>query len=200
MNKDWIGNQRSVFGTMGASNHSDKERQCNDYYATDPKAIDLLLENENFDGTIWECACGQGHMAERLKQNGYSVNATDLVYRGYGAGDIDFLLCDYTLGDNIITNPPYKYVQAFCEKAYSLIENGKKVAMFMKLLHLEGKARKKMWLEMPLKTLYVSSSRILCAKNGNFQEMRDSGGSATAYAWYVWEKGYKGETIIKWIN
>ena len=31
MTKDWIGNQRSVFGTMGASNHSEKERQCNDY-------------------------------------------------------------------------------------------------------------------------------------------------------------------------
>ena len=107
---------------MAASNHSDKERQVNDYYATDPKAIDLLLENERFDGTVWECACGQGHMAERLKQNGYSVNATDLVYRGYGEGDIDFLLCDYTLGDNIITNPPYM----FRRKKVFFVGNGKK--------------------------------------------------------------------------
>ena len=200
MSKDWIGNQRSVFGTMGASNHANKERQMEDYYATDPKAIDILLQCEKFNGTIWECACGEGYMSEKLKSYGFDVISTDLVDRGYGEGNIDFLLCDKPLGDNIITNPPYKYVQDFCEKAYSLIENGKKVAMFMKLLHLEGKARKKMWLEMPLKTLYVSSSRILCAKNGDFEEMIKGGGSATAYAWYVWEKGYKGETIIKWVN
>lgn len=30
-----------------------------------------------------------------------------------------------------------------------------------------------------------------------FDEMK---GSATAYAWYVWEKGYKGDPIIKWFN
>jgi len=200
MTKDWVGNQRSVFGTMGASNHTEKERQANDYYATDPKAIDILLENEKFEGSIWECACGGGHLSERLIKNGYDVISTDLVDRGYGETGVDFLLCDKALGDNIITNPPYKYVQDFCEKAYNLVAKGFKVAMFMKLLHLEGKARKKMWLEMPLKTLYVSSSRILCAKSGDFEEMIKGGGSATAYAWYVWEKGYKGETVIKWIN
>lgn len=26
------------------------------------------------------------------------------------------------------------------------------------------------------------------------------GGSAAAYAWFVWEKGYKGETTVKWFN
>lgn len=30
--------------------------------------------------------------------------------------------------------------------------------------------------------------------------MRAGGGSAVAYAWYVWQKGYKGNTIVKWIN
>lgn len=40
----------------------------------------------------------------------------------------------------------------------------------------------------------------MCAKNANFEEMKQGGGSAVAYAWYVWEKGYNGDTIIKWIN
>jgi hypothetical protein len=26
------------------------------------------------------------------------------------------------------------------------------------------------------------------------------GGSAVAYAWYIWEKGYKGDTILRWFN
>jgi hypothetical protein len=30
--------------------------------------------------------------------------------------------------------------------------------------------------------------------------MRDGGGSAVAYAWFIWEKGYKGKTVIDWFN
>lgn len=46
MNNDWTGNKKTVFttlATLGASNHTDKERQCEDYYATDPIAIDVLI-------------------------------------------------------------------------------------------------------------------------------------------------------------
>lgn len=35
MAKDWTGNKKSTFVTLGASNHTDKERQKEDYYATD---------------------------------------------------------------------------------------------------------------------------------------------------------------------
>ena len=41
--KDWKGNARSTFATLGASTHSDDDREANDYYATDPKAAELLL-------------------------------------------------------------------------------------------------------------------------------------------------------------
>ena len=30
--------------------------------------------------------------------------------------------------------------------------------------------------------------------------MRKGGGSAVAYAWFVWEKGYQGKPVIDWIN
>ena len=33
-----------------------------------------------------------------------------------------------------------------------------------------------------------------------FEEMKAGGGSAVAYAWYEFEKGYEGVSIIKWIN
>lgn len=41
--KDWTGNRKSMFVTLGASNHTDKERESNDFYATDPIAIDKLV-------------------------------------------------------------------------------------------------------------------------------------------------------------
>ena len=200
MDKDWTGNKNSVFKTLGASNHTDKERENNDFYATDPIAIDILCSVEKFDGIIYEPACGQGHLSERLKHYGYEVKSSDLINRGYGKGGIDFLKINKPLNCNIITNPPYKIASEFIEKALELIPDGKKVCMFLKVQFLEGKARKKMFEKYPPKTVYVSSSRILCAKNADFEGMKKGGGSAVAYCWYVWEKGYKGNTILKWVN
>ena len=45
---DWSGNKNSIYKTLGASNHTDKERQSEDYYATEPKAVELLLDLEDF--------------------------------------------------------------------------------------------------------------------------------------------------------
>ena len=202
-NMDWTGNKNSIYKTLGASNHTDKEREANDYYATEPKAAELLLEHEKFHHTIWECACGEGHLAEVFKAHGHNVIATDLIYRGYGvSGSFDFLKTadKDTFDGDIITNPPYKFAKEFCERAIEAVKPGCKVAMFLKLQFLEGKARKEFFKKYPPKTVYVSSSRLLCAKNGEFQKMKDGGGSAVAYAWYLWEKGYKGDTVIKWIN
>lgn len=199
-NKDWVGNKNSIYKTLGASNHSEKERQINDYYATEPKAIDLLLAEEKFNKNIWEVACGEGHLSERLIAHGYNVKSTDLIDRGYGVGGVDFLNQVEKFDGDIITNPPYKYATSFIYKALEIIPEGNKVAMFLKIQFLEGKARKELFTKHPPKVIYVSSSRLLCAKNGDFDKMRKSGGSAVAYAWFVWEKGFNGDPIIKWIN
>ena len=101
----------SIYRTLGASNHTEKEREQHDYYATEPKAMELLLAEEQFAPVIWECACGEGHLSKVLEANGYEVISTDLVYRGFGDSEpLDFLkeTLDNFEGD-IITNPPYKY-------------------------------------------------------------------------------------------
>lgn len=201
MGKDWTGNKNSIYKTLGASNHAPGERQSEDYYATDPKAAEMLLELEQFDINIWECSCGQGHLSKVFEEAGYFVRSSDLIDRGFGETGIDFLDSEITSWDgDIITNPPYKYAKEFIEKALAIIPEGNKVAMFLKVQFLEGKSRKNLFREHPPKTVYVSSSRILCAKNGEFQKMREGGGSAVAYAWYVWEKGFKGITQLKWFN
>lgn len=199
-NKDWSGNKNSIFKTLGASNHTDKERQTEDYYATDPIAAKLLLEVETFDKNIWECACGEKHLSKVFEENGYNVRSSDIVDRC--GNEVYNFLCDDNKSWNgdIITNPPYKYAVDFVYKAMSIINEGNKVAMFLKVQFLEGKSRKELFKKYPPKVVYVSSSRIMCAKNGDFQKMQEGGGSAVAYAWYIWEKGYKGDTIIKWIN
>ena len=182
---------------MGASNHTLGEREKNDFYATDPKAAELLLTAEKFAPRIWEPACGAGHLARVFEENGYEVTGTDLVYRGYGTEEpLDFLEYDggFFEGD-IVTNPPYTYARQFIEKALDTVKDGHKVAAFLKLQFLEGKARKEFFELCPPRTLYVMSERIKCAKNGDFSV----GSSAIAYAWYVWNKGYDGPPEIKWL-
>lgn len=200
-NKDWTGNKKTTFTVLGASNHSKHDREENDYYATDPRTIDALFEVEDFGDTIWEPACGEGHLSKKIKEYGKSVLSTDLVQRGgYGVGDVDFLEQDSTWNGDIITNPPYKYAQEFVEHSMKLIAKseicGLKVAMFLKLTFLEGQKRRKMFKKYPPKYIYVFSQRQKCAINGNFE---NTGSSAACYAWFVWQKDFTGDPIIKWI-
>lgn len=199
--KDWNGNGNSIFKTLGASNHTDKEREENDFYATSPIAIDKLYNTDELTcKNIWECACGEGHLAKKLIEYGYNVKATDLINRGYGEGGVDFLACKDKFNGDILTNPPYKYAAEFTLKALDLVPEGNKVFMFLKLTFLEGKKRyDELFSKYPPKKIYVFSQRVLCAKNADFDGMKAGGGSAVAYAWYVWKKGYTGDTIVKWI-
>lgn len=195
--KDWTGNKATTFATLAARNHAKESRQVHDYYATEPKAIELLLDLETFNKDIWECACGEGHLSKVLESANYNVKSTDLINRGYGEGGIDFLKCEEQFKGDITTNPPYKYAKEFVEKALSLVPVGNKVAMFVKLLFLESKSRQKLFRENPPKYIYVASSRLVCAKNGEFEKYPSS---AVAYAWFIWEKGFKGEPAIRWFN
>lgn len=198
--KDWIGNRNSIYKTLGASNHTEKERQVQDFYATEPKAAELLLELETFNKDIWECASGENDLADVFKEKGFNVRTTDIVKRTNTTDVLNFLSTTEKWNGDIITNPPYFMAKEFVEHALSLINKGGKVAMFLKLQFLEGKKRKELFANNPPKVVYISSSRLLCAKNGKFEQMRKGGGSAVAYAWFVWEKGFKGDTIIKWFN
>ena len=198
--KDWTGNSNSIFKTLGASNHTNEERETNDYYATDPTALEALLEREKFSPYIWECACGGGHLSQVLEDNCYNVKSSDIIDRGYeGTEIIDFLKVtkediQNDFSRDIITNPPYKYAKEFVEHALDISMVSVKIAMFLKLQFLEGQARANLFKKYPPKTIYVFSKRVECAKNGVF-----IGSSAVAYAWFIWEKGFNGCPVIKWI-
>ena len=184
--------------TLATTTHSIGDRQADDYYATDPVAIDLLVEPDyiRLQNDIWEPCCGEGHLSKRLIDYGYNVRSSDLVDRGFGEV-CDFLLCEKEWHGDIVTNPPYKIALEICQHALDVCTHGSTVAMFLKLQFLEGKERKQ-WFKMnPPKYVMVCSSRVTCAKDGRFDLYK---GSAVCYAWFVWQKGYTGDTVIKWIN
>ncbi len=146
MEKDWSGSANSIWKTLGASNHTENEREQDDYYATDPVAVDKLLTVEQPNKFIWECACGGGHLSERLSEKGFNVFNTDIKNRGYAKQhfEVDFLAQEekpFNFKYDILTNPPYKFAKEFVLKALELLHDGCKCFMFLKLTFLEGKAR-----------------------------------------------------------
>ena len=189
-----------LFASLGASNHYASDREKNDFYATDPVALEFLLEKENFSHAVWEPACGEGHLSKVLEAHGYDVLSTDLIDRGYGVGGVDFFQIAEQTDRDIVTNPPYKYAKEFVEHAIELVQDGHKVAMLLKIQFLEGKSRRELFNRYPPKYVYVSTSRINCCKNGDFSKGQRDNNSAQAYAWFIWEKGFHGEPTIRWFN
>lgn len=186
----------SVLAQNGISHTAVREQ--NDYYATDPKAIDLLLKHEYFNKNIWECACGEGNLSERLKEYGYNVYSTDLIDRGYQDEIIDFLKSENKWFGDIITNPPFKHTTEFILKALDSVDMGSKVAMFLKINYLSGKARfMDIYSKYPPLKVYVFTGRIACAKNNQPELFK---GSAMDYVWMIWEKGQLAPTQLKWIK
>ena len=199
--KDWTGNTKTTFVQLGASNHTDSERETNDFYATDPHTLKIFLDALKRDGVslnkdIWEPACGMGHLSELLKSYGYDVYSSDLIDRGYGEIGIDFLKDNLLWHGDILTNPPYKYATQFVKQSLTDLKYGNKCIMLLKIQFLEGQARRTLFKKYPPKYVYVNSARQTCYINGDMSKKMSS---ASCYCWFVWEKGYNGEPIIRWI-
>lgn len=202
----------SLTGAKLVGDNPERGRVENDYYATPFSATEALLNALNESGetlssdTILEPSAGEGHIVKVLKDF-YPYNeivANDIAYRSSRLGidvngGIDFLNYEpHRKFDTIITNPPFALAQEFIEKALELSNHY--VIMFAKIQLLEGDKRRKMFDNSPLKYVYVFSKRVNPLRNG---ETTDENGkpwaSTMCFAWFVWEKDYEGEPIIRWI-
>lgn len=194
-------------GANLAGTSTTRERIKDDFYATPETSTRAILDKEVLEGSIYEPAAGQGHIVKVLKEYypNNEIFATDLVDRGDPfnlgiVGNIDFLQKEYKQGefDNIITNPPFNMAQEFIEKALAVAT--KKVIMFAKIQLLEGTERRKMFDKFPPKTVYVFTKRQNPMRNGSSVDEKGKPWASTmCFAWFVWEKGYKGKPTIEWL-
>ena len=164
-----------------------------DFFPTPAWATHALIDNERFDGEIWEPACGDGSMARVLEQTGCPVRATDLFDRGYGEAGQDFLTTDYVT-DNIVTNPPYNAAEGFVRSGIAC--SRKKFALLLRLAFLEGANRQRtIFATNPPSRVWVFSERITFYPAGATRQ----GSGTTAYAWFVWDKEANLGTELKWL-
>ena len=82
-----ITEKKVLAGGKLAGGNPEHGRVENDYYATNPKAVKMLLTNYTFDAaTILEPCVGGGHIANAIKNfytNEREITGLDLVDRGY---------------------------------------------------------------------------------------------------------------------
>ena len=205
----------NVFSTLGATNHSTGERQKEDYYATDPKFINHLLEKEpwlkNPDLKILEPSAGEGVLVDRFFElTGNKMDAYDLIARRDDIIEQDYFTADFSNKyDVILTNPPYLKDTAktatgladYILKALKEVKVGGAVIMFLKTLHLESKVRyEKIYKHYPPSKLYVYASRISCYKNGDFSKSQ----GAISYSIFMWtnkkeDGSFDKDTKLDWI-
>lgn len=197
-NKDWTGNTKSVFTTIGASNHSDKIRPAFDFYASPSSIITSLLQKHSIPHLpIWECAAGENNLVYPLKQAGYRVITSDIVERNAPIDNVeDFLQTKELRAPIILTNPPFREAKEFI--LHSIELGAEYVYMFLKTTFLEGQERyNDLFSKYPPKEIWVFSKRVQVALNNNPEEFKKS--SAVSYSWFIWEKGFNGSPTIHWL-
>lgn len=170
------------------------EEAGKDLYQTPCEITEYLLNRLEIPkgSSILEPANGLGAISKVIIDRGYACETSDI------RDGVDFLeTSGESTFDYIITNPPYKYAQEFVEKSMEHLKAGGRVAMLLRLSFLESSKRYHFFKDSGLRTVYVSCKRITMFPYGN-EAPKNSG--TLAYAWYVWEKGYKGIPHIEWFN
>lgn len=113
----------------------------------------------------------------------------------------DFLLGKYHTKTFIsfLSNPPYKRAFEAIKKCLFYTKPGNICAMILNIRFLEGLTRFQWFVQNPPRYVFVFVERCNCAKDANFVNMAEYGGTI-CYAWFVWEKGYKGLPQLDWID
>lgn len=195
-----ISDIKEIRSASGTSFRVATNRPMNEFYATPPEATRAFLAAEQFNGTIWEPACGQGHIDKELIANGYETIATDLIDHGYGDGQEDFLKSNAPRAKHIITNPPYGrgLADAFIRKSLCHITvTGGKSAMLINLSSLCHPSRHSSFIKRPPVRIYALDECI-CFPNGIAK--RASAHALQRYCWAVWESEPNTETSFHWLT
>jgi hypothetical protein len=166
-----------------------------DYFPTPPWAAraggELIRFLDPEARSIWEPACGEGHMAAALAES-FDVYASDVHPFGYG-DESDFLAegefaqpAQADAGvDWIVTNPPFRTASDFLRLGLARARRG--VALLLRLAFLEGGGRYRLFYGpgSPLSLCAVFAERVPMTLG----RWDPAAASATAYAWFLWRKG-----------
>jgi hypothetical protein len=177
-------------GKNFSTNNTGGRRKA-DFYETPYSLTWLILGKEKLVDSILEPACGKGAITRAFSDFGY------LNFTSYDK-EKNFLN-ETKKYDTVITNPPYSLEKEFILKAKEI--SNKKILFLLPLSYLHGKWRyDNIWndKDYPLSSVYVFTRYPMLG-----EPLRKDGKHNTGmmvYAWFVWEKMYKGDPVIRWLD
>lgn len=93
----------------------------------------------------------------------------------------------------VVGNPPYNKAEEFIYHSFEYLQDGGKLVLLLRLAFLESAKRYNgLWAEHRLQKCFVSASRVSYTGDGKTD--------ATAYAVFVWQKGWTGTTELDWFD
>ena len=172
---------------MTATNRRSGVRSKLDHYETPRHTLMSLLAHHKIKYPVLEPCAGHGSIANILKSNG------DVV-----TNDIDLdMVCDFNFNfltwgpsnkfKTILTNPPFNLAESIIKKSIQDIEFGNEVIMLLRLNFLGSEKRRRFWNNYPAKKIYALSKRPRFIRSGD----------STEYGWFVWQKGWSGNTTLE---
>ncbi len=168
-----------------------------EYFPTHPWATRALCETavDLRGATVWEPACGEGHMARPLAEYASRVVASDIFDYGVGATVFDFLALagagdllsaapPVADPDWIITNPPFGKLEKFLMIGLAQARRG--VAILGRAGMLEGAGRyNRIYLPFSGHWTFCQFVERVPMREGKLVRKAST---ATAYGWLVIDK------------
>lgn len=171
-----------------------------DDFPTPPWATRAFL-SQYFDeslreASVWEPACGRGHMAQVLSEFFGTVRGSDIFDYGYGEVQ-DFLtgLAALRSVDWVITNPPFRLAEDFLQRGRQVARKG--VALLTRTVFIESVGRyERIFRNAPPSTFLQYTERVPMVKG----RVDRKASTATGYAWLIWDFAKESQqTVLDWV-
>ena len=202
-----------VFKLLGA--HSTTERAKDDFYMSSGDIAHALWRcigygkknnSRTYEFTVdtlfVDSSVGTGVLLHDIEEQYADTIGYDIVDRGYPDVRIQDWLTVKEIPNPrnkpkvIVQNPPFKLTLEFVKHSLSLLCRGGVICTLQKIQFLEGQARKQFFEENPPVYVFVFSKRTNTYRNGDMEKYKSS---AMCFCWFIFRKGYQGDTKVKWI-
>jgi hypothetical protein len=173
------------------------QREEHEHYVEPEWCSRRLFEEERFDGTVMDPACGFGRIVMAAQHAGHKAVGLDIVDRGWpGTVVSDFLNpAPRWTADNIVSNPPFDIFREFAETA--LESPARKVAMIWLVRTLPA-AR---WMrDTPLSRILFLTPRPSMPPGHVITAGEKPGGGKQDFCWLIWDKQHVGPASIGWLH